>query len=215
MANPWGRPGKPEIIEDNKIEEKLEIAPIASALHDTKESSPLILVSETDAYIHERMKSQPKSLDEIDIKIKENWEERGHILKLPTELEKYCKEYAFRWINKKKRSIDHAIDVIGWSFVNRVIFKELPKYLFTANGSIERGDAILAFMPLKKAIQIRLRPADISRERVRNTPVQDLRHWEDRGENYYKPDLGAAENDNEKPRGIVVTPDNDITEMES
>ena len=178
--------------------------------------APLVLVSEIDAYVNERMKSQATTPAEIDAKVITDHDNKNHILKLPTQLEKYGKDYAFRWINKKKRSIDNALDVIGWTFVNRSFFKDLPRHLFTANGSIERGDAILAFMPLKRAIEIRLRPAQISRERVRNVPVQPLdKPWENKGENYYKPDLGAAENDNEKPRGIVVTPDNEVAENQS
>jgi len=219
MANPFMK-GNTKVAEKEvvkEVEHEVE-APVATLPEPIKQEAPaqapLVLVSETDAYLHERMKEQPKTAAEVDLKVMQDFENKGHILSLPKELEAFGEQYSFRWINKKKRSIDHALDVIGWSFVNRVLFKTLPKHLFTANGSIERGDAILAFMPRKRAEEIRLRPAQISRERVRNIPVQDLRHWEDRGENYYKPDLGAAENDNEKPRGIVVTPDNDIKETE-
>ena len=224
--------GNPNWIK-NKIEQKIEteyaqeeistaVADVTPAVQEaeapepvTNSNGPLVLVSENDAYIHERMKSQSKTLEEINAKVIHDHDNKGHILSLPREMEVYGNDYSFRWINKKKRSIDHALDVIGWTFVNRSFFKNLPKHLFTANGSIERGDAILAFMPRKRAEEIRLRPAQISRERVRNTPVQDLNRWENRGEKYYKPDLGAAENDNEKPRGIVVTPDNDIRETET
>lgn len=231
MGNPWGRYGKPDseksqVIEKAVEKEKVEkSAEVATAILPTPEKSvpvsqatttaPLVIVSETDAYIHERLKEQPKTKEEVELKVIQDFENKGHILSLPKDLEPYCKDYSFRWINKKKRSIDHALDVIGWSFVNRVLFKDLPKHLFTANGSVERGDAILAFMPRKRAEEIRLRPAQISRERVRNTPAQDLGRWEDRGESYYKPDIGAAENDSERPRGIVVTPDNDMIETEA
>lgn len=167
------------------------------------ESTPVYLGSEIDAYVHERIKSQPKSLEEIQIKTVEA-ENRPNILALPKELEKHGKEYAFRWINKKKRSIDNALDVIGWTLVTRNFFNDMPKHLWGPNGVIERGDAILAFMSRKQAEKIRLRPAEISRERVQNTPVQDLRKWEDRGERYYKPDIGAAEDDNEAVRGMQM-----------
>lgn len=172
-----------------------------------KKKDPLVLVSETDAYIHERMKSQPQTLEQVEIKLKRELTEAQHALVLPSEFEDYKGKYAFRWINKKKRSIDHALDVIGWTFVNKVMFPGLPSHLFTANGSIERGDVILAFIPLNKANELRERPRAISRERVMNTPVQDLRKWKDRGEDYYKPDLGAAENDKEESRGITLQPD--------
>ena len=225
MAKFWEKPKSGSVSEVTEIKSQVEpetgafansgLAVEEPPVLQEKESTPITLLSETDAYIHERMKAQPKSLDKIKVEVEKDWESAGHALRLPKELEKYGKDYAFRWINKKKRAIDHAIDVIGWTFVNKVLFKDAPKYLFTANGSIERGDAILAFMPLKRAIQIRLRPAEISRERVKSTPMQDLRRWENRGENYYKPDLGAAENDNERPVGIVVSPDDKAEENQS
>ena len=99
-----------------------------------------------------------------------------------------------------------------------MLFPDLPKYLFTANGSIERGDAILTFISLDIAKKIRLKPAQVSRERVRNLPVQDLKKWKDSGnENHYKPDLGSAESDNDAEyakgnRGMVVVPDNEPLE---
>lgn len=189
---------KIEIVSKVESQEKPVIQPSPES-----SSTPVYLGSEMDAYIHERVKSQPKSLEEIQVKSSED-AKRPSILALPKELEKHGKEYSFRWINKKKRSIDNALDVIGWTFVTRNFFNDLPKHLFTANGVIERGDAILAFMPQKMAERIRLRPAEISRERVLNTPVQDLRKWKDRGDKYYKPDLSAAESDNEKVSGMQV-----------
>lgn len=166
-------------------------------------STPVYLGSEIDAYVHERVKGQPKTLEEIKVKDVEA-DRRPNILALPRELEKYGKEYSFRWINKKKRSIDNALDVIGWTLVTRNFFNDLPKHVWGPNGVIERGDAILAFMEQRRAERIRLRPAEVSRERVNNTPVQDLRKWKDRGDRYYKPDLGAAEDDNEPVRGHQV-----------
>ena len=167
------------------------------------EATPVYLGSEIDAYVHERVKGQPKTLEEVKVKFIES-EKRPSILALPKELEKYGKEFAFRWINKKKRAIDNALDNIGWSFVTRNFFTDLPKHVWGPNGVIERGDAILAFMPQDKAIKIRLKPAEISRERVLNTPVQDLKKWKDRGERYYKPDISSAESDSEITAPHVV-----------
>ena len=174
----------------------------------TQESTntPVYLGSEIDAYVHERVKGQPKNLEEIQVRAIEN-DRRPNILALPKELEKFGAEYSFRWINKKKRSIDNALDVIGWTLVTRNFFDTLPKHVWGPNGVIERGDAILAFMSRKQADKIRLRPAEVSRERVENTPVQDLRKWKDRGDRYYKPDLGAAESDTEEVRGHQVVLD--------
>ena len=224
MGNPWGRIGKPvenkeeinEIKQEIKKPEVEKVVEKESVSEVAKNgSTPLVLVSEMDAYIHELQKSQPQTLDEVSVTIQQDFDKPTHALVLPDSIKKHEKNYSFRWIGKKKRAIDYAISVVGWTIVNRVLFPKLPSHLFTANGTIERGDAILTFMPAKRAEAIRLRPAQISRERVRQTPVQDLLHWEDRGEGYYKPDLGAAENDNEKPVGISVTPDTDIRETEA
>lgn len=198
--------GRPRLNQDETAE-PIEKETKIEARADVATPQTMILKSELDAYVSERLREQPATIDDIQVKFNAERAEKHNILALPKELEKYGKNYAFRWINKKKRSIDNALDVIGWTFVTLNYFKDLPKHLFTSNGVIERGDAIMAFMPIKQAESIRLRPAQLSRERVRSAPVQNLRKWEDRGEKYYKPDLGAAENDNEKPRGIAITPD--------
>lgn len=179
---------------------------------DRESNKPMVIMSETDAYIHERLKSQPQTLSEVEVKASFNNIDPTHILQLPKELESYKKKFAFRWLNKKKQSIDRALDVIGWNLVQRVLFNKLPDHLFTANGVIERGDAILAFMPEERAAVIRKRPGELSRERVRNLPFQDLKKWEDRGEKYYKPDLGSAEAESDAEyakgnKGVVVQPD--------
>ena len=198
--------GRPRLNQDETAE-PIEKETKIEARADVATPQTMILKSELDAYVSERLREQPATIDDIQVKFNAERAEKHNILALPKELEKHGVKYAFRWINKKKRSIDNALDVIGWTFVTLNYFKDLPKHLFTSNGVIERGDAIMAFMPIKQAESIRLRPAQLSRERVRSAPVQNLRKWEDRGEKYYKPDLGAAENDNEKPRGIAITPD--------
>ena len=176
------------------------------------DSKPIVITSGIDAYIHERVKSQPQTLEEVQIKSDREFSEAGHALKLPVEVEKYQDKYGFRWLNKRKQALDRALDVVGWTLVHRVFFNELPEHLFSANGVIERGDAILAFMPLKRAIELRKKPGELSRERVRNLPVQDLKKWKDRGEKYFKPDLGSAESDSDTEyakgnKGMVVQPD--------
>ena len=204
------------IPEPDVMPEVAEVKPevkVESKPEPVQNTQTIVLRSELDAYISERLKEQPKTIEAIEVKFNDTTTKAQHVLSLPYQLEKYVKDYSFRWINKKKRAIDHAIDVIGWTFVTSDFFNDVPKRLFTVNGVIERGDAILAFMPQARAERIRLRPAEISRERVKQTPVQDLRKWKDRGEKYYKPDLGAAENDNEVSRGMVMVPD-DVKEQE-
>lgn len=196
-----------EVKHEVKSEQpQLQKENLQTVVAQPEQSTPVYLGSEIDAYVHERVKGQPKTLEEVRVKFVES-EKRPSILALPKDLEKFCKEYSFRWINKKKRAIDNALDNIGWTLVTRNFFNDLPKHVWGPNGVIERGDAILAFMPQDKAMKIRLRPAEISRERVTNTPVQDLRKWKDRGEQYYKPDIGAAEDDSEiRTPHVVLEP---------
>lgn len=119
-----------------------------------------ILLSNNDAIVYDRMKAQPKTLDEVDIKATLHVNDPDkHQLSLPDELKAYGKRYAFRWINKSKRAIDYSCDVRGWVLANRSHFPEVPDTQFTVNGAIERGDSILAFMPIAKAEAIRNEPA--------------------------------------------------------
>lgn len=75
-------------------------------------------------------------------------------------------KYVFRWLNKNKRALDFSINVRGWYLVNRSYFESLPKILFSVNGGIENGDAILGFMPMQKAVEIRNKPSKDSLDRV-------------------------------------------------
>lgn len=114
-----------------------------------------VIVSNEDAHLHQRIKSQPKSLEELEIQFEVKPKEGKHRLSLPDELVPYESKYAFRWLFKRKRSIDEACDVIGWKIITRNYFPELPTHLFSVSGAIERGDSILAFMPIKRRDEIR------------------------------------------------------------
>ena len=131
-------------------------------------ASPQVLVSHTDAHIHERMKAQPKDLKEVEIHVRERSRDLKHQLSLPEELEPFEKKYRFRWLMKTKRAIDWACDVRGWSLLNRSYFPDLPRYLFTVNGSVERGDTILAFMPQTRAEELARVPGQRSSEIIKS-----------------------------------------------
>ena len=189
-------------------EEVVEVvAPIEpKVVEEKKRPDPVVVISELDSYISERMVAQPKSLVDIELKEKTPRKQEG-ILALPKELEEYASKYAFRWINKHKRSIDYHLDVVGWNLVNRIYFNDLPKHLFTASGSIERGDLILGFISMKKALELRDGPIRLSQERVANLPIprlNDDKAYKDRGENYYQPEGGSAEDDEKETPGMKV-----------
>ena len=134
---------KPIIPEKVKVESPIE--PVVESKVETPQRQTLTLVSETDAYIADRMKSQPKTIDEVAMLKPKAYSPGEHRLSLPRELKEYEGRFAFRWINKKKRSLDDAIDVKGWVVINRALFPDISEHLFASSGAIERGDAILMF----------------------------------------------------------------------
>lgn len=131
-------------------------------------STPTVLLSQADAYVHERIKAQPKTLKDIDIQVEEKVDPNFHRLSLPKELDPYIKKWTFHWIMKNPRAISEACDLKGWVLVNRTHFPELPGHLFSVTGSIERGDLILGFMKSTKAEKYRSDVALKSREMVKS-----------------------------------------------
>lgn len=167
-----------------------------SEKHMDKIRESIVIKTEMDAYISEIIKGGPQSVDEIQVR-DVTFNNGKHRLSLPDAIEKkYGKKYAFRWVNKKKDWIDRAITLRGWLIVNRILFSDMPKVLFTANGTIENGDTILCFMPMAQAESLRREPQDISRQRVKELPMDQ---WKNKGEGspYYKPSLGQEEKDGE------------------
>lgn len=201
MENPFK---KQEIKQDLKPESKSspvsEIKPekelTGSEKHREKIESSIVIKTEMDAYISEIIKGGPQSVDEIQVR--DYTPANGkHRLSLPDAIEKkYGKKYAFRWVNKKKDWIDRAINIRRWLIVNRTLFSDMPKFLFTANGTIENGDTILCFMPMAEAERLRREPQELSRQRVKDLPMEQ---WKTKGEGspFYKPALGQEERDGE------------------
>lgn len=159
MSKPW---------ETKKEEVTLpEIKSDVQAVQPEKATSPTVLLSQADAYIHERIKSQVKTREELDVKIEEKFDANHHRLTLPKELDKFMKKYAFHWIFKKEQAISEACDVKGWVIVNKTHFPELPNHLFSVTGCIERGDLLLGFMKLERAERMRAEPGIRSREEIK------------------------------------------------
>lgn len=153
---------------------------------------PMVIMTELDAQISERLKSQPSSLTEVVSRV-EPRTLQGR-MSLPAELEKLsydctvgetCQhhlwhfderdrrwdysnrgQFIFRWLTKHKRALDEAIDVKGWFIANRQLFPQIQKHNVSANGVVERGSSILGFMPVEKALKIRRAPGEKSREFV-------------------------------------------------
>ena len=195
MENPFKKESKVE-TKEVKEEKTTTLPGVGEGAKREQIQSTIVIKTEMDAYISEIIKGGPQSAEEI--KVVDFTEAEGrHRLSLPAEIEKkYGRKYAFRWVNKKKDWIDRAINIRRWLIVNRVLFLDMPKYLFTANGTVENGDTILCFMPIEQAESMRRRPGELSRERVKSLPMEQ---WKNKGEDspYYKPSLGQEEKDGE------------------
>lgn len=131
----------------------------------TQNEKPVLqMLSQEDAYIADRMKSQAKSLDEVLMVKEKRYAPGEHRLSLPREFKKYEEKFSFRWANKKKRAIDDTIQK-GWVIVNRTLFPDVAKkssYLFSTSGAVEKGDAILVFIKKEIAEAIRRAPGEKS-----------------------------------------------------
>ncbi len=187
-----------------KYEPSGDVAETESKPEVREDVKPTVLLSNADAHIYDRLREQPKSLEDIKV-VDRSPQDGGHALKLPAEVDKLFKSKGLtpRWIMKNPRSIDLALDVRKWSFANKVLFPELPKHLFTANGTIENGDLILMFMPEPQAKVLRELPGKISSEKMKSLPIEK---WKDdeRGEKYFKPTLSKEPDGEESSdaRGI-------------
>lgn len=135
------------------------------AVHEKAQN--IMIHSELDAMLLDRVKSQPQTLEEIDAEVITKPKEGFHNLSLPNEMEPYLKKYAFCWIFKRKQSIDEACDQLHYKLTNQTYFPELPDHIFSARGIIERGDNVLAFRPLRIDQEMRKAPGLESAQRIK------------------------------------------------
>ncbi len=179
-----------EVIKEVKQEE-------VRSEPEQPQDSPRILLSDTDAYIHDRMKAQPMNVSDVSLKFQDKKDPSVHRLTLPKELKEAEKKFVFKWLMKHKKNLDYNCDVRGWTIVNRTYFPELPHHMFTVNGSVERGDCILAFIPRKVAEARRKEPSKLSEERVKGM-YEKHKH----NPRYYKPEAGTNEADGKEVQMI-------------
>ena len=153
-------------------------------------------MSEEDAYIHDRMKSQPQTLDEVLMVKEKKYAPGEHRLSLPKEFKDYEDRFAFRWLNKKKRAVDDAI-IKGWVIINRSLFPRIAenaKHLFSTSGAVEKGDSILAFMNKDVALQIRRAPSEKSVAYLKSQLEKGTQPLAKGQSGFYKPeDTGEKE----------------------
>lgn len=177
----FSEPEKKSVKDTPSIEKKDETINL--------EREKTVVMGQLDSYITERMKSQPKTVDDL-LSVKELRHPSKHRLSLPKELKSYTKEFRFRWIMKDKRAIDESI-YKGWVLVNRALFPNLPPHLFCVSGGIEEGDLILGCISLKLA-EARIKAAQ---KKSTEMVTSQVRRHETRPE-YYKPTLSKEEEEN-------------------
>ena len=205
----------PEPVKDVAPQQEL----VKTPSFPPETAAPLRIMSEMDSYLADRMKAQPASLDDVaKVTALDDAQAKRHRLSLPSYFETLAYQspkdpgpYVFRWLFKAKQAIDHALNVTGWLLVNRTYFPDAPKWLFSANGGVEVGDAILAFMPTKQALTIRNRPSEVSRERLaaQVTNVDKdyaLMTGNPQDPKVYKPEMGpeASEATEGKTAGVLT-----------
>ena len=213
-----------------------EVTKKASVQETADTQAPISIMTAENSYIADRMKSQPKSFEDLETAPRMDVE-GIHRLSLPEFFEslsydctrgvscphhKWSKKkvmfgleksimqwdqnhfgkYIFRWLSKKKQALDRSLDVMGWSLVNRSFgdFKNAPRTLFTINGGVENGDAILGFMHCEKGKHIRKNPSVVSQDRVKS---EATKHETDK--NFYKAKLDSESADPDfAPSGALI-----------
>jgi len=180
-----------------KEELKPDVSEKQDSIPEVQERPNMTIVSNDDAYIMDRISSQPKTLAEVIAVKEKTYGPSEHRLSLPKEFQEYTKDYRFRWINKKKRSIDDAINLKGWIVVNRTLFPHLPKHLFASSGAVENGDALLMFMSERKAVNIKKGVEARSAALRKSTPMLDpVAHESPKDQSgFYKPKDTSSEKD--------------------
>ena len=199
--------------DKKKEETPVNTSPVIPVVQEESKPQTFVIKTEIDAQINERLQTQPKTLDEIQVRELNLPDGQGiHALTLPKQIKDILEKRGLAgfWINKKKKAIDHALDDRGWTLFNRVYFPEVSKHNFTANGTVERGDCILGFMPIKNAEKLRRRPGEISQERIKELPIDRYKSSQG-GEKvgFYKPAY-TAEPEGEmakKEAGLFAQPD--------
>ena len=167
-------------------------SPTPSEPREASPVKPTVIMREEDAYIHERIATQPQSLEDL-AKVQVYTDTEKNRLQLPDYFEAFshdctvanpkCRvhtwthdkeknrwsysnrgKFIFRWVKNTKRAIDVAMNVNNWAFVNRRLFKDAPTHLFSANGGVELGDVILFVLPAEQALKLRNAPGQRSTE---------------------------------------------------
>lgn len=179
---PKPEPPKVEVKPEIKAEKPKPVQP------EKKEVQDIMIHSEIDAMILDRVKSQPKTLEEVDSEIIVKPKEGKHQLSLPDEIKLYEDKYAFCWLFKRKQAIDEACDLYHYKLTNRTYFPDLPDHIFSSRGVIERGDNVLAFRPKRIDDEMRRFPGQESNDRIK---ARQSAHVGD--PNYYIPKADSKE----------------------
>ena len=164
--NPFEKIEK-EVVKESSVKTSEKQSEKKEAVQTATPMQNIVIHSEIDAFMIDRIKSLPKTLDEIDVEVVAKPDGSRHQLSLPEELKPYEEKYAFCWIFKRKQAIDEACDVYHYKFANRLYFSDIPEYLFSARGIMERGDNVLMFRPKRIDEEMRRAPGLESTEKIK------------------------------------------------
>jgi hypothetical protein len=158
-------------------------------MNDVKKS-PQIVMSNTDAELSDIIASQSAEFDIRDPKTYNPFD-------IPEECKvRSDKDYRYRWVSKDKRMIERAM-YKGWKICNKMNSPYIPSRLFGLHGAVEKLGHLLAFIPLKKAEDMRKESGDKSREAVK-LYTEDIK----KDPRFYDAKIGEKDGTDEQSLGL-------------
>jgi hypothetical protein len=127
---------------------------------------------------------------------------KPHDFDLPKECEPYADKFDFRWLSKDSRMLDRAVNVKGWTIVNRTCDIKLPEHLFRAHGGVEKRSLLLAYR--RKEI------GDIFKKAAQAQSIENIKKARKDAERdkpespFYTAKLSPKEEQDEEASGEVV-----------
>jgi len=97
-------------------------------------------LSNQDKAISDLIASQPT---QAEIAVGDYY--KPHDFDLPKECAPFADKFDFRWLSKDTRMLDRAVNVKGWTIVNRTCDIKIPEYMFRAHGGVEKRSMLLAY----------------------------------------------------------------------
>lgn len=172
---------EPDVAQPN-VAETTETKVQESTEAQSASPQPAQVLSQTDTFVSDLVKEQPKSDAELksvtDLKMRD-------ILELPEE----CKElhrvkYRYKWLAKNK-NLEATLRSSIWTLCTRDNSPYIKSYRFKSHGAVEQAGMLLAYAPEDLGKMREEAPAKKSADLVKHY-TEDLAKQEERG--FYQPD---------------------------